>query len=138
MDQEEPLITRVGISFVSEAQACASAEDEVPDFDFDLTHMAAKKAWEDTLSKIRVDGGTEDDKVLFYSSVRILDDVHTCHEHYIYSLSCSYTDTSSRLLTRQERIQSGNRQSHTMMTFIAFGKTICLRLSLANICAFIS
>lgn len=71
IDQEKPLITRVGISFVSEAQACASAEDEVPEFDFDLTHMAAKKAWEDTLSKISVDGGTEDDKVLFYSSVGI-------------------------------------------------------------------
>ncbi|KAI9286192.1 glycosyl hydrolase family 92-domain-containing protein [Umbelopsis sp. AD052] len=69
MTLEEPLIARVGISFISEAQACASAEDEVPEFDFDLTHTAAKSAWGDTLSKIRVDGGTEDDKVLFYSSL---------------------------------------------------------------------
>jgi putative alpha-1,2-mannosidase len=97
MTLEEPLITRVGISFVSEAQACASAEEEVPAFDFDLIHMAAKKTWEDTLSKIRVDGGTEDDNVLFYSSVGSLLSLHTCDEHYVYSLNYSYTDTSSRL-----------------------------------------
>ncbi|KAH8556792.1 glycosyl hydrolase family 92-domain-containing protein [Umbelopsis sp. PMI_123] len=65
---EQPLVTRIGISFVSESQACSSAEEEVPTFDFDYTHMAAKKIWQDTLNKIYVDGGTEDDKVLFYSS----------------------------------------------------------------------
>lgn len=67
--KEQPLVTRVGISFISEAQACSSAEEEVPTFDFDGTRAAAKRMWEDTLDKIYVDGPSYDDKVLFYSSV---------------------------------------------------------------------
>lgn len=72
LSKDKPLVARVGISFVSEAKACASAEEEVPTFDFDGTKAAAKITWEETLDTIYVDGESYDDKVLFYSSVSLV------------------------------------------------------------------
>lgn len=67
--KEHPLVTRIGISFVSTSQACESAEEEVPTFDFDAVKEAAKEVWQETLGTIEVESTSLDDKVLFYSSV---------------------------------------------------------------------
>ncbi|RIB13393.1 Glycoside Hydrolase Family 92 protein [Gigaspora rosea] len=52
-------------------QACKSAQEEVPNFDFEKTRELAVNAWETELSKIRVDGGEvgSDLKTIFYSSL---------------------------------------------------------------------
>lgn len=49
------ILMRVGLSFISEEQACANAENEVPDFDFDRVVSDAKNAWRDQLSPIKVE-----------------------------------------------------------------------------------
>lgn len=46
---------RVGVSFVSEDQACANAEEEVGTASFEDIQARAKALWQDKLSKIEID-----------------------------------------------------------------------------------
>ncbi|KAF2834161.1 glycoside hydrolase family 92 protein [Patellaria atrata CBS 101060] len=52
---EREILVRVGLSFVSEEKACANAEREIPDFDFEGTLDTAVAAWEDKLSVVSVE-----------------------------------------------------------------------------------
>lgn len=59
---------RIGFSFVSVEGARRNLESEVgKDGSFDKVRAAADATWEQALSAIRVDGGTERQKGLFYS-----------------------------------------------------------------------
>jgi putative alpha-1,2-mannosidase len=66
-----PVLARFGVSMRSSAQACANAEEEVPDWDFDSVQNASAAAWENTLGAIQVDATQENSTVLtlLYSSV---------------------------------------------------------------------
>ncbi len=59
---------RVGISLVSVAKARASVEREAAGKDFDTIRAEAVAVWERMLSRIRVTGGTEEQKRIFYTS----------------------------------------------------------------------
>ncbi|MBA3472181.1 MAG: glycoside hydrolase family 92 protein [Rubrobacter sp.] len=41
----------------------------MPDFDFDATRSEAEAAWEETLSKIQVEGGAEEERSIFYTGL---------------------------------------------------------------------
>jgi putative alpha-1,2-mannosidase len=69
VSSSKPLLARVGVSFISEAQACQNGENEVPDYDFNGVQASAKQLWNDALSRIVVNSGTADQRKLFYSSV---------------------------------------------------------------------
>jgi putative alpha-1,2-mannosidase len=66
------ILARVGVSFISSDQACANAEEEIPDFDFDKVHSDARAQWNDLLGRVQVDmtGIPKETAQLFYSSVR--------------------------------------------------------------------
>lgn len=55
--RDNQILARVGLSFISVDQACASAEKEIPDFEFDSVHEAARQAWVDTLGVFSVKPG---------------------------------------------------------------------------------
>ncbi|CAG8555181.1 3196_t:CDS:10, partial [Acaulospora morrowiae] len=61
--------SRVGISFISATQACQNAESEIPNFDFIQIKREANKAWERELEKIVVEGGDDEIRTIFYSSL---------------------------------------------------------------------
>jgi len=63
----ERLGVRVGISYVSVAKARASIDREVGGKDFDAVHQEAEAVWERALGRIRVEGGTEAQRKLFYT-----------------------------------------------------------------------
>ncbi|KAG6844803.1 hypothetical protein H0H87_003629 [Tephrocybe sp. NHM501043] len=65
------ILVRVGVSFISSSQACANAEEEIPNFDFEGVHKAARAQWNDLLGRVQVDtAGVEKATVeLFYSSL---------------------------------------------------------------------
>ncbi|KAF9009539.1 glycoside hydrolase family 92 protein [Cyathus striatus] len=65
------ILARVGVSFISSAQACQNAEEEIPDFDFDKVHTANRAQWNDLLSRVQVDmtGVPKETAELFYSSL---------------------------------------------------------------------
>lgn len=49
------VIIRVGISFVSEEQACANAESEIGTATFEEIHSRSKALWNERLSRIEID-----------------------------------------------------------------------------------
>lgn len=49
-----PILARVGLSYINSAQACSNAESEIPSFDFMATRQAAHSAWLAKLSPIVV------------------------------------------------------------------------------------
>ena len=62
-----PLEIKIGLSFVSAANAKDNLEKELGNKSFDQVKSDASTAWEKLLSKIQVSGGTERHKELFYS-----------------------------------------------------------------------
>ncbi|HET6583063.1 MAG TPA: GH92 family glycosyl hydrolase [Nannocystaceae bacterium] len=59
----------VAISYVSLAQAEANLAAEAPDFAFDATRAAAAAAWDDELHRVRVQGGSADDRETLYTAL---------------------------------------------------------------------
>lgn len=55
-DEDEQILVRVGVSYISTDQACRNAESEIPAFDFDGTREAAEDAWRSKLGVVSVDG----------------------------------------------------------------------------------
>ncbi|MFV0378490.1 MAG: GH92 family glycosyl hydrolase [Mangrovibacterium sp.] len=66
---DEPLELKIGLSFVSPENAKMNLEAELAEKSFDEVTNDARDTWERLLSKIRVSGGTEREKMLFYTSL---------------------------------------------------------------------
>lgn len=60
---------RYGISFISEEQAKKNLEREIAAYDVDVVAKIARNDWNDALGKIQTQGGTDDDKAVFYTSL---------------------------------------------------------------------
>ncbi len=58
-----------GISFISEEQAKANMMREVAGKSVDELQIAARNVWNKELGKIKVEGGTSDEKTVFYTSL---------------------------------------------------------------------
>ncbi|EAW07007.1 glycoside hydrolase family 92 protein [Aspergillus clavatus NRRL 1] len=65
------ILARVGVSFISVERACANAEREQPDFDFEGTVAAAEAAWREKLGVVELDaeGVSPDLQKVFWSGV---------------------------------------------------------------------
>lgn len=68
-DGKAPVELRIGLSFVSTENARQNLEAELAQKPFVTVRHEAKQTWEALLSKIDVQGGTEKQKQLFYSSL---------------------------------------------------------------------
>lgn len=68
---DNQILVRVGLSFLSEAQACQNAEKEQAGFDFDGTAAAAEKVWTEKLDVIEIvpGGASEVIQTAFWSGV---------------------------------------------------------------------
>lgn len=64
---EQPLELKIGFSFTSIENARRNLEQEIGEKDFATVREEADTTWERLLEKIRVSGGTEHHKGLFYS-----------------------------------------------------------------------
>lgn len=65
----EPLMVKMAISYTSIENAKANMVAESPSWNFDDLHMAARREWNDWLGKISVKGGTEKQRVKFYTDL---------------------------------------------------------------------
>ena len=107
----EKIYVQTGVSFVSEQNALLNLNTEQPTLDFVATRAKAEEAWEKALSVIEVEGGTPEERTVFYTSLyhlqihpNILQDVNgeypqmgslkvakTSHDRYtVYSLWDTY------------------------------------------------
>lgn len=59
---------RYGISFISEEQAEKNMRNELKDYNIKNLAKAGRQIWNEALGRIKVEGGTEDDKTVLYSS----------------------------------------------------------------------
>ena len=121
---DRDVLVKVGISFVSRANAIQNLETEKPDWDFDTLHEKTRNEWSTALSRIEVEGGTEADKTSFYTALYHAqqhpniysdvngeymghdDSVHTTsgHEHYAnFSLWDTYRGENQLLATIEPR-----------------------------------
>ncbi len=60
---------RYGVSFISEEQAKANLIREIAGFETGVVAKAGRAIWNQALNKIKVDGGSDDDKAVFYTSL---------------------------------------------------------------------
>ena len=60
---------KVGLSFINPARARANIEREIPDWDFEKMRTTAARVWENLLGKMLVDGGTAEQRRVFYSAL---------------------------------------------------------------------
>ncbi len=60
---------KVGISFVSQAGSAANLRQEIPGWDFDNFRATARQIWSQMLGRIAVEGGTADQRTIFYTGV---------------------------------------------------------------------
>ncbi|WDF67263.1 GH92 family glycosyl hydrolase [Sphingobacterium oryzagri] len=67
--EEETVEVQLAVSFVSIANARENLKTEQPKGDFDAIKTAAEAKWNDDLSKIEVEGGTADQKTVFYTAL---------------------------------------------------------------------
>lgn len=66
---DDPLEMKVGFSYVSVENAKKNLEAEILNKDFEQVRNEASDTWEGLLSKIRISGGTEEQKETFYSAL---------------------------------------------------------------------
>ena len=67
--QNEEVEVLMGVSFVSMENARLNAEKELAQTTFDSLRLKAEEAWNNDLSKILVEGGSEDQKTVFYTAL---------------------------------------------------------------------
>ncbi|MGC1392442.1 MAG: GH92 family glycosyl hydrolase [Bacteroidales bacterium] len=60
---------RYGVSFLSEDQARKNLEREIKNYDLNSLAAEGRKIWNEELGKITVQGGSDNDKVVFYTSL---------------------------------------------------------------------
>ena len=68
---------KLGISYISPEQAEKNLKKEIPAWDFDGLVERNKAIWEKALGKIRVEGGTADQKAAFYTAM------YRCYERMV-------------------------------------------------------
>jgi predicted alpha-1,2-mannosidase len=60
---------KMGVSFVDAGQARKNLEKDIPDWDFESVRKKGRERWNDALGKIEVNGGTADQKTVFYTAL---------------------------------------------------------------------
>lgn len=68
-EANEQIEVKVGVSFVSIANARENMEKEQPGFQFDKIRAESRQKWNEDLSRIRVEGGSEDERTIFYTAL---------------------------------------------------------------------
>lgn len=67
--EDERILIKVGISYTSLEGARKNLNAEIPNWDFDGIRNKATETWNKELSRIKIDGATDDQKEIFYTSL---------------------------------------------------------------------
>lgn len=98
----EVILMQTAISLVSVDQARLNMTTELSAFgwDFDKVHQNARKTWNDMLSKIKVEGGTEENKKKFYSNF-----------YRSYVARTTWSDVNGKYVDVNEKVQQTDPKS---------------------------
>lgn len=64
----EAVYAKLAVSFLSIEQATAWLDKEIPDWNYDKVVQKVRAVWNEELSKIKVEGGSERDRRIFYTA----------------------------------------------------------------------
>jgi predicted alpha-1,2-mannosidase len=67
--EDERILVKVGISYTSIEGARKNLQAEIPDWDFDGIRNKASEIWNKELSRVKIDGATDDQKEIFYTAM---------------------------------------------------------------------
>ncbi len=67
--QDEVIEVKIGTSFISIDQARDNLKREIPRWNFDRVKTAGRRVWNEALGKIKIQGGTKDERVNFYTGM---------------------------------------------------------------------
>ncbi len=114
--QDETVMMKLGMSYVSARQARKNLKAELDHWDFDRVVAESKAEWNRWLGKIEVEGGTEQQRVKFYTDLwhallgrRIVSDVDG---QYI-------DNTGDKPVARQVRLDANGKQLYPHYNFDA-------------------
>ena len=119
---EEVIEVSMGVSFVSIENARLNLEKEQPfGTTFDKLRAEARKKWNDDLSRIKVEGGTEEQKGVFYTAM-----YHTMvHPNILQDVSGQYPQMEGdKILTTNHNrytvfsLWDTYRNYHQLMTLV--------------------
>ncbi|MEQ6120614.1 GH92 family glycosyl hydrolase [Reichenbachiella sp. MALMAid0571] len=68
-EKDEVIQMKVGISYVSEAQARLNMDTELPHWDFDRIVTESKDVWNEHLGRIKIEGNTQKQQSRFYTDL---------------------------------------------------------------------
>ncbi|MDX1286421.1 MAG: glycoside hydrolase family 92 protein, partial [Draconibacterium sp.] len=96
LSEDQTILLKTAISYVSIDQARLNLETEMDPFgwSFDKAHKNARKVWNDLLGKIKVEGGTETDKLKFYTNL-----------YRTYSSRTIFSDVNGKYVDMCENVQ---------------------------------
>ncbi len=63
------LLIKVGISAMDIEGARRNLDSEIPDWNFDAVRHAARQRWNESLGRLEVSGGTEPQRIIFYTAL---------------------------------------------------------------------
>jgi predicted alpha-1,2-mannosidase len=69
VDSKEPVEVQVALSYVDLAGARNNLEKELSGKDFDDVQADARAAWSEALDSVKVEGGTKEERVIFYTGL---------------------------------------------------------------------
>jgi predicted alpha-1,2-mannosidase len=90
------ILMQTGISYVSTEQARINLQTELDPYnwDFDAAHKGARDTWNQLLGKIKIEGGTESDKIKFYTNL-----------YHSYTARTIYSDVNGKYTDMCEKVQ---------------------------------
>jgi predicted alpha-1,2-mannosidase len=120
--ENEQILVKVGISYTSIEGARKNLNTEIPDWDFDKVKNNARKIWNNELSRIKIDGATDDQKEIFNTAI-----YHSLLSQYIsQDVDGKYFGSDGKIHVAKDYDFYGSfscwdtyRSQHPLLTFIA-------------------
>lgn len=69
---KETIELRIGTSFIDFETAASNLDSEIGSKKFEMVRNEAREVWNDKLSRIEVEGGSEEEKIKFYTSLYLV------------------------------------------------------------------
>ena len=131
----EQVELKIGVSFVSTENARKNLETEQNSLNFDAIRMLASRQWNKELSKIKVKGGTDEQKEIFYTAL-----YHALiHPNIINDVNGQYPKMGSLETARKNHdrytvfsLWDTNRNLHQLLTLVYPEKQLDMARSVAE------
>ncbi len=120
--ENEQILVKVGISYTSIEGARKNLNAEIPDWDFDKVKNNAREIWNNELSRIKIDGATDDQKEIFNTAI-----YHSLLSQYIsQDVDGNYFGSDGKIHVAEDYNFYGSfscwdtyRSQHPLLTLIA-------------------